>query len=302
MGLHRINTGILMKQLLTILFISLAVSGMAQRRLIVNGHLYSALPPPDFTFDSDAQALITATGITDSTYKMRINDLVTQWKDSLPWSSYPAIYPMVGTTAASQKWNLKDPRDLDAAYRLTPTGTVTYSSSGMDFDGSTGYANTFFTPSTGFASNLFHIGVYVNENTAAGDKEEMGSCSSSCGIDVAVLARFSGDAFYPGIGSGSFPSVASTNSIGYWVASRQITANIEGYKNGIRVINSAQTQGRTSNPISLGARTSDAGSRNRFSDRRIAFAVIGPTLTEAQQAIEYRIIDRFRNAVGGGNP
>ena len=67
--------------------------------------------------DTDAQAFITATGITDNTQKNSINQLVLDLKSYGVWSKIKAIYPFVGGTATTHKFNLKDPRDLDAAYR-----------------------------------------------------------------------------------------------------------------------------------------------------------------------------------------
>jgi hypothetical protein len=71
-----------------------------------------------------------------------------------------AVYPFVGNTASSQKWNLKDARDLDAAYRLVFSGGVTFSSNGMLGNATNGWANTFLNPSTVFPSGFSSIGIY----------------------------------------------------------------------------------------------------------------------------------------------
>ncbi len=68
--------------------------------------------------DADAQAFITATAITDLTQQTAINTLVTQLKTYGIWTKMKALYPFVGGTATAHKFNLKDPRDLDAAFRL----------------------------------------------------------------------------------------------------------------------------------------------------------------------------------------
>src|SRR5258708_28075937 len=88
----------------------------------------------DFSvYDADALKFIDSTGINDSNQKNAINIFVTQLKDSLLWPKFMAIYPMVGGTANTTKWNLKDPRDLDAAYRLTFYGTPAYAPTGVLF-------------------------------------------------------------------------------------------------------------------------------------------------------------------------
>ena len=68
--------------------------------------------------DADAQAFITAAGITDSTQQSAIDTLVKQLKGYGIWSKMKAVYPFVGGTATTHKYNLKDPRDLNAAFRL----------------------------------------------------------------------------------------------------------------------------------------------------------------------------------------
>ena len=66
-----------------------------------------------------------------------------------------AIYPLVGGTASSQKYNLKDPRDLDVAYRLTFYGGWTHSSNGITGNYTNTYADTNI-----LNYNLGQIGAY----------------------------------------------------------------------------------------------------------------------------------------------
>ena len=81
--------------------------------------------------DSDAQAFIAAAGISNPTEISAINTLVLDLKNNNNlWTTLKAIYPMVGGTATSCKFNLKDPRDLNAAYRLQFNGGWTFSSTG----------------------------------------------------------------------------------------------------------------------------------------------------------------------------
>jgi hypothetical protein len=101
----------------------------------------SAPPPPPI--DSDASAFLTAAVISDPTIVDAINDLVLSLKSSGIWSKMIAFWPFVGGTAASHKWNLKDPRDLRDAFRLEYIGGVTHDSLGMKGNGTNGYAITF---------------------------------------------------------------------------------------------------------------------------------------------------------------
>jgi len=107
--------------------------------------------------DADANAFIAAAGITDPTQQAAIQTLVTDLKSGNVWTKCDAIYPFVGGTATAHKFNLKDPRDLDAAYRLTFNGTVNHTSNGMQPNGSASdYADTHWDVTTNASVNEHH--------------------------------------------------------------------------------------------------------------------------------------------------
>jgi len=110
--------------------------------------------------DSDVLAFIAATGITSNTQKSAVNTLVTSLKGYSIWTKLNAIYPFVGGTATTHKWNLKDPRDLDAAYRLEFFGGWTHNSNGITGNGTNALANTFYAPGT-----INTIGAYNRTTT-----------------------------------------------------------------------------------------------------------------------------------------
>jgi hypothetical protein len=95
--------------------------------------------------DSDAGAFITAANITELTQKSAINNLVIGLKDDNIWSKFKAIYPFVGGTASSHKFNLRDPRDSNDAYRLNFNGGWTHDARGIKGNGINTYADTFYT-------------------------------------------------------------------------------------------------------------------------------------------------------------
>jgi len=98
--------------------------------------------------DSDVLAFIAASGITNATQRSAVNTLVTSLKGYSIWAKLNAIYPFVGGTASTHKWNLKDPRDLDAAYRLEFFGGWTHNANGITGNGTNALANTFYAPGT----------------------------------------------------------------------------------------------------------------------------------------------------------
>jgi hypothetical protein len=133
------------------------------------------------TLDGDAVTFLEAAEITDPTQRQAISDLVASLKAASLWERMVAIYPFVGGTAAAHKWNLKDPRDLDAAKRLTFAGTLTHSANGVLPNGTNGWANTFVDLNEDVAQYSFHFSYYSRTNTAPDGTDRMlfGSTTSS---------------------------------------------------------------------------------------------------------------------------
>src|SRR5436853_6337635 len=61
---------------------------------------------------------IKATGINDPALKDNLDSLITRARRHGWWDLSNVIYPFAGGTQASCKYNLKDPRDEDEAFRL----------------------------------------------------------------------------------------------------------------------------------------------------------------------------------------
>ena len=120
----------------------------------------TASPGP--SYDPDAQAFITATGISggDAT---AINTLVVSLKLAGIWTLIDAAYPFIGGTPTTTKYNLKDPRDLDVAYRISFNGSWTINNSGVKptTANSANYGDTFWSPST--RNDQHHYYRYINE-------------------------------------------------------------------------------------------------------------------------------------------
>jgi len=112
-------------------------------------------------FDPDAQAFITAAAITDPIEQSAVNQLVVDMKDAAIWTKMKAVYPFVGGSATSHKWNLVNPVDSDAAFRLVFNGGWTHSATGALPNGTNGYADTFFNTDDVTSTGLQSFGVYL---------------------------------------------------------------------------------------------------------------------------------------------
>jgi len=119
--------------------------------------------------DADADAFIAAAGITDPTQEAAIQTLVTDLKSANVWTKCNAIYPFVGGTATAHKFNLKDPRDLDVAYRLTFNGTVNHTSNGMQPNGTTNdFGDSHWDVTVDASVNEHHVFKYATIPSTTG--------------------------------------------------------------------------------------------------------------------------------------
>jgi len=251
-------------------------------------------------FDSDAQTFLTAAGITNSTQQNAINKLTIDLKYYGLWTKMKALYPVVGGTAAAHKWNLKDPRDLDAAFRLTFSNGWTHSSNGMT--PSNAYANTFLAPSTILTLNNTHNSVYIRTNV-----DELGydiGASKTTGTAgyfmnaVRYLNNLYSDQYNTTTGR---IITSNTDSRGLFISTRTSSNVFKVFKNNTQL---GTTQTGASGAISGITNTIYIGSLNEDSSqvypstKQYAFISIGDGLTDQDAINFYNIVQRYQINLG----
>ena len=243
--------------------------------------------------DADAQAFVTAANIQDQVEANAVNNLVIGMKADGIWTKMKAVYPFVGGTASTHKFNLKDPRDLDAAYRLVFNGGWTHSSTGALPNGTNAYANSFLIPSASLTSSSGHLSIYSRTNVAE-DKYDIGVVTFP--NDNMIASRYIANLFYVNYGAATYPNISNTDSRGHFINNRNSVTNTTGFKNGVRVINSAQTGGVATNPIFISALNNNAVAGS-FSSKQLAFASIGDGLSDTEAANFYNRVQTFNTAL-----
>ena len=194
---------------------------------------------PDY--DSDAQAFFDAVeggGDTlTTTEKDATNQLVLDLKADSLWTNLRILYPFVGGTSSSTKWNLKNPEDSDAAYRITWSGTATFEAAGIT--GVTNFfGNTHFNTDTWTLTR--YQGVYCNVDSAAG-RYDMGCNRGGVGNNNVIIVEFQNNstAYY---GDGGFLTTSNSSGKGH-VMGTITNSGVDGtiYLNG--------TSGGTNNAV-----------------------------------------------------
>jgi hypothetical protein len=245
--------------------------------------------------DPDAAAFFTrvttAGGTLSVTEQTAVNQLVLDMKSAGIWDSMKAIYPMVGASAAACAQNLKS-----SSFTGTFSSGWTFASTGATPNGTSAFMNTGFIQSGNLSVNSQSYSYYSRSNTSAGTKREMGLFQGSMLLDIGVVARYTGNLFYPIIGGALYPNASNTDSRGLFIANRTDASNVKGYINGTLVVNGEQTTANTTISIYLGARN-QSGSVNEPSDRECSFAHCGDGLTDPQAASLYTAVQTFQTTL-----
>lgn len=255
--------------------------------------------------DADALAFITAANITDNTQKTAINQLVVDLKSANIWTKMKALYPFVGGTASSHKFNLKDPRDLNAAFRLTFNGGWTHSSTGALPNGTNGFANTYFSPSLEQSLTSASFSLYSRTSGKSLTTYGGQGCYNSSTNCSYMIIRRNIDDYVGGLmwsetgGGGAFIIASSPDGRGHYTTSRINNNSLHFYKNGTSLVSNTLTQSSTSLPTNtyyLGANNGTLG--GDYDNKELAFASLGSGLTGAEVTALYNAVQTFNTTLG----
>ena len=251
--------------------------------------------------DADAQAFITAAGITDNTQKSAIETLVTDLKGYGIWTKMSALYPFVGGTATTHKYNLKNPLDTDAAFRLVFNGGWTHSSNGVLPNGTNGYADTKLVPNTSLTFNNTHLSLYSRTNIVT---NAWNGASNSYLPIFAMMLRSSDNpnlVYFDGYDySAHRISATNTDSRGLFIASITSSTSQKIIKNGSVLVTNTTAQTQSALPsysMYLGNRN-DAGTiTGTYDNKELAFASIGDGLNDTEAANFYTAVQAFQTTL-----
>ena len=256
--------------------------------------------------DTDAQAFITAAAITNTTQQNAINTLVTDLKGYGLWTKMKAIYPFVGGTAAQHRFNLKDPRTVNAAFYLEFFGGGTHSSNGYQPNGTTAYADTKLKPFGVFNNTTYvHMSYYSRTSSGFNNSEYgMGSNDSINNLSFVFRRANNLQAFIADFSNATYRMTlnsTSTDGSGLFVGTQQ-GANIKLFKqNTLQVSNTVLGTGGVppNYNVFIGA-VNTLNVSESYTNKESAFASIGDGLTDAEAAAFYTAVQAYQVALGGG--
>lgn len=262
--------------------------------MIINPYLFGV------AIDPDALAFLTAASITDATITSAINTLVVDLKANNLWTKCYAIYPFVGGTSGTHKFNLINPADTDAAYRLVFNGGFTHSSTGLLGNGVNSFADTKF-PMNGLPQDNSHLSIYCRTNTT-GNIIDYGVQFTSISYSSFISCKLSGN-FNSRLNTSGFTDglTANTDSRGQFISFRSDAVKITTRKNNnvaTAFNQSSTTAGANTLPIFLGnLNFNGTPLGGYYSNREYAFATIGTALTSGESSTFYTIIQTFQTTL-----
>jgi hypothetical protein len=209
----------------------------------------------------------------------------------------------VGGTAAQHRFNLKDPRAVDAAFYLDFIGGGTHSTNGYQPNGTTAYADTKLKPFGIFNNTTYAHMSYYSRSSAGNQSFEYGMGANDGVNNLSFVLRRANNtqAFFADFSNASYRlalNSTSTNGSGLFVGTQQ-GANIKLFKqNVLQVSNTgAGTGGVPPNyNIYIGAQNSlNVG--DGYTDKESAFASIGDSLTDGEASLFYTAVQTYQTTL-----
>jgi len=249
-----------------------------------------------FPNDVDAQAFIDAAGITATTQQSAINTLVVSLKNNSIWTKFNAIYPFVGGTATTHMYNLRDPRNLDAAFRLVFTGGWTHSSNGATPNGTNAFANTFIVPSTNLSQNNISMGLYSGTDVLSATVA-IGVQSAGPSNLLRIYPRHPGNLFFADLNDSSLTAGSNSNGRGFLFGSRRLSNQKRISIRGTLSTLTENSTGMSTFSIYLGAANS-AGTPSLYSPFEHRLSFVGEGLTDIEAGNFYTAVQAFQTTLG----
>jgi hypothetical protein len=229
----------------------------------------------------------TAGGSLNSTEQSAITTLVSSLKSNGLWTNMLAIYPMVGSSAAACRQNLKS-----ASFTGTFTSGWTFASAGITGNGTSTYFDTNFNPNTNASLNGFSFGGYLRLNlTTPVQVDGIG------GLSFAQHNFISANMFSGGIDN---IIIYSGDPSQRMFIHRRTSATIsESYRNGISLgTNSVTALTLPSQNFYIGARNDGSGSVILYTSQQYAFYFFGLSMTNQNALDLTSIINTFQTTLG----
>lgn len=240
--------------------------------------------------DAAALNFINAAGITDSAELTAINILVTSLKGAELWDKMEALYPFIGGTATTHKYNLKNPSKHEINF---PSG-VSHNKNGVTMYSYSADMNTSTSDLTNNIKDI-HIAVYIQNSIGLDNTKDIGQINSSTTGICSMRASFStsGTVYFDNGNESSGRIYSSVNSSKGFTLCNQLSGNESIHKNGSKLVSKSYSPSNISTEFYLSGYYESAS----YNTRIYSMASIGYGLTDSEAATFYEIVQQYQQAL-----
>lgn len=237
-------------------------------------------------------AFASATGITDVTILGALNTFDLALISNSLDSKISLLYPFVGGDSSKHSYNFMNP----SLFQITWNGGVTHNANGITGNGVNGYGATGFVPSANLSLNSVHISTYIRTNVNE-NKCDFGSASAGNNNGLGIYSRYS-NLLITSTNDGDTLNSAIADSRGLTVGNRSGATARKQFKNGVQVATSS-TASSALNAYGLYILCQNASGSVDFaySSKNISFASVGSSLSDAEQATFYTLVQNLQTTL-----
>ena len=248
----------------------------------------SGIIAPSYTARTTAFA--SATAITDTTILNALNTfdlgLISNGLDT----KMKAIYPFVGGTSTTHKYNFMNSVDSNEAFRLQFNGGWTHSSTGAAPNGTNAYADTKLQ-GTILTQDSTHISSYSRTNNNMPTPLISGTNAILNLINIWPRYSSSNDVYFRINSNPTSPATTSLTSFGLYIANRITSIETRNFIRNQLFIQSSGSSGVNDGFIYLSKQDSAYDSREQ------AFSSIGDGLTDTDASNLYTLVQAFQTSL-----
>ena len=249
------------------------------------------------SYTARTTVFIAATGISDTTIINALNTMDLSLISAGLDTKMKALYPFVGGTASTHKYNFMDARDLDAAFRIVFNGGWTHSSTGAKPNGTNAYGDTKFNATTNFTNPTPPLIYGSNVAFSYYSRTNVAELGNDIGVsnNLAMFSNYSGTS-YVRTSSVVDTTYATTDSLGLFMGSRLTNSTQKAYKNGVLKGTSSLGINSFSNlTIYLGAW--NQVTPTYYATKECAFSSIGDGLSDSEASTFYTIVQTMQTSL-----
>lgn len=246
------------------------------------------------SYAAETTALLARMTVQPSAARAQVIDnLIGSLKSAGVWAKLDCLYVLAAHDAQAGRLNFKG-----SSFTLTGVNSPTFTTDrGYAGDGSTSLLDSGFNPSTAggaFALNSAHLGVWMQQDTAASGVFPFGNLAATIAPNQATgtqQVRLNASA--------TATTGAVTSGLKHYALNRNNSATIDSWIGGAKAISAfAQTSSAMSSLTMTVCGRQTAAGTYQYDSRRIAAAHWGSALADADVSALYNALSAYMTAVG----